>query len=187
MNLAAQPQLPDPETLRQLPIEHLVILIMQQQQVIEQQQKAIEELTQTLNRLRASQGLDSQNSSRPPSTDLLKKSEKAKEPSTSEGEASKRKPGGQPGHPGKTRKGFGRIDRYQVVRPQLCPNCGSQAFGEVTVSVQVQQVAQLVECPIEIVEYQQHTCQCADCGQPNSEFGIRNSQFNQRELELTAD
>ncbi len=122
-------------------------------------------MTQTLNRLRASQGLDSQNSSRPPSTDLLKKSEKAKEPSKSEGEASSRKPGGQPGHPGKTRKGFGRVDRYQVVRPQLCPNCGSQAFGEVPVSVQLQQVAQLVECPIEIVEYQQHTCQCADCGQ----------------------
>ncbi len=32
MNLAAQPQLPDPETLRQLPIEHLVLLILQQQQ-----------------------------------------------------------------------------------------------------------------------------------------------------------
>ena len=165
MNLAAQPQLPDPETLRQLPIEHLVSLIMQQQQVIEQQQKAIEELTQTLNQLRASQGLDSQNSSRPPSTDLIKKSEKAQEPSTSEGEASKRKPGGQPGHPGKTRIGFGRVDRYQILRPQLCQNCGSQAFGEVPVSVQVQQVAQLVERPIEIVEYQQYSSRCADCGQ----------------------
>jgi len=37
--------------------------------------------------------------------------------------------------------------------------CGS------AVSVQVQQVAQLVERPIEIVEYQQQSCQCADCGQ----------------------
>ena len=66
---------------------------------------------------------------------------------------------------GKPALGNGLVDRYQVVRPQLCPNCGSQAFGEVPVSVQVQQVAQLVECPIEIVAYQQHTCQCADCGQ----------------------
>jgi len=37
MNLAAQPQLPDPETLRQLPNEQLVSIIMQQQQVIGQQ------------------------------------------------------------------------------------------------------------------------------------------------------
>ena len=168
MNEAAQPQLPDPETLRQLPIEHLVSLIMQQQQVIEQQQKVIEELTQTVNRLKVSLGLDSQMSSKPPSTDLLKKAEKAKKPSTSEGEASKRKPGGQIGHPGKTRKGFGRVDRYEILRPQVCPECGSQAFGEQPVSVRVQQVAQLVECPIEIVEYQQHSCQCADCGQVHS-------------------
>ena len=29
----------------------------------------------------------------------------------------------------------------------------------------VQKVAQLVERPIEIVEYQRHSCQCAHCGQ----------------------
>lgn len=60
---------------------------------------------------------------------------------------------------------FGRVDRYEVLRPQRCSQCGSQAFAEVPVSVQVQQVAQLVERPIEIVEYQQQSCQCAHCGQ----------------------
>ena len=159
------PKKADNETLRQLPLEQLVSMIVQQQQVIEQQQKAIKELTEAVNRLKVSQGLDSQISSSPPSTDLLKKSEKAKESSTSDVEASSRKPGGQPGHPGKTRKGFGRVDRYEVLRPLLCSGCGSQAFAEVPVSVQVQQVAQLVERPIEIVEYQQQSCQCAHCGQ----------------------
>ncbi len=169
------PELPkkaDHETLRQLPLEQLVSMIEQQQQVIEQQQqvieqqqKAIAELTQAVNRLKVSQGLDSQISSSPPSTDLLKKSEKAKESSNSDVEASSRQPGGQPGHPGKTRKGFGRVDRCEVLRPLLCSGCGSQAFAEVPVSVQVQQVAQLVERPIEIVEYQQQSCQCAHCGQ----------------------
>ncbi len=138
---------------------------MQQQQVIGQQQKAIEELTQAVNQLKVSLGLDSQTSSKPPSTDLLKKSEKAKESSKSDVEASSRQPGGQPGHPGKTRIGFGRVDRYELLRPQLCSQCGSQAEAEVPGSVQVQQVAQLVERPIEIVEYQQQSCQCADCGQ----------------------
>jgi len=32
----------------------------------------------------------------------------------------------------------------------------------------VQQVAQLVERPIEIVEYQRHSCQCAHCGQTHT-------------------
>jgi len=31
--------------------------------------------------------------------------------------------------------------------------------------MQVQQVAQLVERPIEVVEYQRHSCECSDCGQ----------------------
>ena len=120
----SNPELPkeaDIETLRHLPLEQLVSIIVQQQRVIEQ-------LTIEVNRLKASQGLDSQTTSRPPSTDLLKKSEKAKEPSTSEGEASKRKPGGQPGHAGKTRTGFGRVDRYEILHPQVCPTCGSLEF-----------------------------------------------------------
>lgn len=76
----SNPELPkfaELETLRQLPLEQLVSIIVQQQQVIEQQQKVIEELLQTVNRLQVNQGLDSQTSSLPPSTDLLKKSEKA--------------------------------------------------------------------------------------------------------------
>lgn len=108
MSTTALPQLPDPETLIQLPPEQLVKIIVQQQQVIEQQQQAIEQLTQEVNRLKVSAGLDSQISSKPPSTDLLKKPEKAKEQPEVKAEAPKRKPGGQPGHPGKTRKGNGR-------------------------------------------------------------------------------
>ena len=60
---------------------------------------------------------------------------------------------------------FGRVDRYEILRPQVCPHCGTQEFAAEPVAVQVQQVAQLVERPIEIVEYQRHSCQCAYCGQ----------------------
>lgn len=80
-------------------------------------------------------------------------------------EEPKRKPGGQPGHEGKTRKGFKRIDRYQILRPQECPVCGGHEFVAEPVRVQLQQVAQLVEQPIEVVEYQQHSCECVHCGQ----------------------
>lgn len=112
----------DPNQLKQLPIEQLVGLIVQQQQVIEQ-------LQQEITRLKASLQLDSQTSSKPPSTDLLKKPEKPKESADKTG-AAKRKPGGQPGHLGKTRKGFGRIDRYEILKPQECPHCGSLEFVE---------------------------------------------------------
>ncbi len=70
--------------------------------LIVQQQQTIERLQQEIERLKVSLQLDTQNSSKPPSSDLLKKPEKQK---TSEDKTTepKRKPGGQPGHPGKTR------------------------------------------------------------------------------------
>lgn len=154
------PQVPDLENLKQLPTEQLVAIILEQQRVIEQ-------LMQTVNRLQGRLHQDSETSSKPPSTDLLKKPEKAKTSQQVETakEESKRKPGGQPGHVGKTRKGFGRVDRYEIVRPKVCLNCGNLEFAGEPVAVQVQQVAQLVSRPIEIVEYQQHSCQCVNCGQ----------------------
>lgn len=145
------------ESLKHLSPEQMVRIILQQQQLIEQ-------LQQELERLKAQQRTDSQTSSKPPSTDLLVKSEKPQE-STQKAQEGKRKPGGQPGHLGKTRKGFGRVDKYEVLRPRKCPNCGGEQFSEVAVAVQKQQVAKLVERPIEVVEYQRQTCQCAACGQ----------------------
>ncbi len=150
----------DPNQLRQLPVEQLVNVIVQQQLLIEQLQQEVE-------RLKASLQLDSQTSSKPPSTDLLKKPEKPKE-SSDPTKAPKRKPGGQPGHAGHTRKGFGRVDRYELLKPQECPHCGGVEFVESRVSVQRQQVAQLVARPIEVVEYQRHTCTCAQCGESHT-------------------
>ncbi len=91
-------------------------------QLIISQQKIIEKLRQEIAKLKISRDLDSQTSSKPPSTDLLKKSEKESQQTEAQ-EKSKRKPGGQPGHPGKTRKGFGRVDRYEILRPEKCRNC----------------------------------------------------------------
>ena len=157
MTPATPPQLPDPETLTQLSTKQLVVIILEQQRVIEQ-------LTEEVNRLKTSQNVDSKTSSKPPSTDLLKKLEKAKEQPVNAEAETKRKPGGQPGHEGRTRKGFGRADRYEILRPQVCPQCGSLEFVEKPVAVQVQQVAQLVERPIVVVEYQRQSCQCNHCG-----------------------
>ncbi len=151
------PQDLDRESLSQLSKEELVNMIIEQS-------KVIRELQQEIERLKVSRDLDSSNSSKPPSQDIHKKSENKKAPPQDQSNQPNKKPGGQPGHQGKTRKGFGRVDRYEVLRPTDCVYCGQKAFASVAVKVEKQTVAQLVERPIEIVEYQRHTCICKSCG-----------------------
>ena len=175
------PEIPtDPESLNQLSKSELVQLVIDQQ-------KMIEELKQEIAKLKISRDLDSQTSSKPPSTDLLKKAEK-ESTETEEQQKSKRKPGGQPGHTGKTRKGFDRIDRYDILRPEKCQSCQNHLFEDEPVKVETQQVAQLVENPIEIVEYHRHHCLCRNCGAvtatswpsqiiPGQDLGVRLQAF----------
>ncbi len=123
-------------------------------------QKIIQELQEKLARATGKNRTTSQTSSQPPSLDLIQKSEKAKDQVEEE---SKKKPGGQPGHQGKTRKGFGRVDRYEISQPERCQWCGSRELSEI-ISHQTQQVACLVAKPIEVVEYQTQSCKCLECG-----------------------
>jgi transposase len=141
--------------LEQWSHEELVKLVLRQQRLIEILQEEIE-------KLKEKQPTNSKTSSKPPSSDLLEKSEKAKAQNQGESEQ-KRKPGGQPGHIGQTRKGFGRVDRYEISYPSICECCGSEELGEIS-SYHSQQVACLVARPIEVVEYQRAKCQCLECG-----------------------
>jgi transposase len=111
------------EILEEWSHEELVKLVLRQQ-------KQIEKLEQEIEKLREKQPTNSQTSSKPPSSDLLEKSEKGNVEQKEEGEV-KRKPGGQPGHSGKTRQGFGRVDRYEISEPKECENCGSRELSEI--------------------------------------------------------
>jgi len=147
-----------PESLNQLSKKELVKILLAQQ-------KIIENLTQQIEKLKFSLDLDSKTSSKPPSTDLLRKSEKAKKSEDApRSEEKKRLPGGQPGHQGKTRQGFAQIDRIEILKPCSCSNCGQTELSNEPVVVETQQVAQLVSKPIEIVEYHRYHCQCDECG-----------------------
>jgi len=123
-------------------------------------QKIIEELQEKLAIAEGKGRTTSQISSIPPSTDLIQKSEK---PAAKPEEEQKKKPGGQPGHPGKTRKGFGQVDRYEISQPSVCQCCGSRELSEV-INRHTQQVANLVDKPIEVIEYQIEACKCLECG-----------------------
>jgi transposase len=145
------------ERVEQWSHEELVKLVLTQQ-------KLIEKLQQKLEKLKERQPSNSKTSSKPPSSDLISKSEKASSEKSPESESQpKPKPGGQPGHIGKTRKGFGRVDRYEISVPYQCEHCGSRELSEI-LSNSKQQVACLVAKPIEVVEYQRAKCQCNECG-----------------------
>lgn len=178
----------DSETLKQLATEQLVEIIIEQGTAIEQLKTRVIELEIVIEKLKVNRDLDSTTSSKPPSGDILKKSEKKQEEQPEENQTPKRKPGGQPGHPGKTRKGFGRVDRFEILRPQECKCCGQREFSKEPIKIETQQVAQLVDKPIEIVEYQRYTCICSECGEkqtadwspeivPGQDIGIRLQAF----------
>jgi transposase len=178
----------DSETLNQLAPSQLVEIIIEQAKAIEQLKSRVVELEKKIQELKVSRDLDSTISSKPPSADLLKKTENYPVAQPSESQTPKRKPGGQPGHPGKTRKGFDRVDREEILRPQVCRCCGQQEFSSEPIKIETQQVAQLVDRPIEIVEYQKYTCICSQCGEtqtadwsaeivPGQDLGIRLQAF----------
>ena len=143
--------------VEQLSREELVKIVLTQQ-------KLIEKLQQELKQLKKRQPTNSKTSSKPPSSDLIQKSETVAVDRSKESETEpKPKPGGQPGHIGKTRKGFGRVDRYEISTPDSCEHCGSRELSEM-MGYSKQQVACLIAKPIEVVEYQRVKCQCLECG-----------------------
>lgn len=158
MKSKAIPYPTEREKLLQTSPEALVEIILRQQELIQQ-------LVEEVERLKTNASSDSRTSSKPPSSDLAKRSEKHAAPAESlETQKGKRKPGAQRGHVGKTRKGFGRVDRYEVIRPSACGVCSTPEFELEAVGVRHRQIAELAERAIEVVDYEQQCCRCANCG-----------------------
>lgn len=93
MNKDLPPEL-ERERLNELPKEELVEMIIQQASVNRELLSSIQELKQEIEKLRVIADLDSKTSSKPPSTDLLKKSEKNKPETESFADRPKRSLGG---------------------------------------------------------------------------------------------
>ena len=137
-------------------------LLKQKQSQIESQQRQIEALLKENEQLKDSldklKNRSSQNSSTPPSQDLLKK------PS----DKSKRKKGKKRGpkydHPGKTRNGFGTPDKVVLLELEDCPVCETDLETVEEAPLKVQQVAEIVEQPVEIREYRRPLYKCPNCG-----------------------
>lgn len=106
-------------------------------------------------------GLDSKNSSLPPSSDGLKK----KTPRTkSLHSKSQRQTGGQKGHQGQTLEQV--IDPDKIVRhptPVCCWGCGCSLAQEQVLSVVKRQVFEIPEPSIEVTEHRVDVKQCPQC------------------------
>jgi transposase len=128
--------------------------------LIAAQAREIERLRAENAELRRRLGLDSSNSSKPPSSDGLKK--KPRIPSSLRGRSGKTS-GGQPGHKGDTLRRVLTPDRVIRHEAQTCHHCRTRLTASMQTSVETRQVFDLPERLIEVTEHQAVIYACAHC------------------------
>jgi transposase len=101
---------------------------------------------------------DSHNSGKPPSSDGLKRKP------VSLREKSRKKTGGQPGHPGKTLEVCDAPDHRILHRPTSCEGCGTALSEAGTLLTERRQVFDLPPLKLEVTEHQVESCRCPGCG-----------------------
>lgn len=132
----------------------LLAIIAAQAETIRILQARIAELERRL-------GLDSRNSSKPPSSDGLKKPARVSSLRERSGKAS----GGQRGHKGETPRQSAEPDVTIDHFPPACAGCGA-ALREASVGHGARQVFELPEPrPIVVTEHGAHSCRCERCGE----------------------
>jgi transposase len=101
---------------------------------------------------------NSSNSSKPPSSDIVK-------PPRPAGHSSNGKIGGQPGHPRHERPSFPpeQVDKIVEHRHRRCPKCGG-AVRPLKRPPRVVQQVELVKRPVIVTEHRAFACQCKACG-----------------------
>src|SRR6516165_1145076 len=157
--------------------EELQRQVEQQQREIEKLRKQVAERDQRLahaekqiadlERQLALRKRNSTNSSKPPSSDGLAGEQRPR----GRKHKSRRKPGGQPGHPGHHRPlvPLAEVSAIEVVLPQQCGHCGGnlpQEPSQVTTEGEPQrhQVTEVPPVKAHITEYQFPNVVCGDCG-----------------------
>ena len=122
------------------------------QAVVAKLEARIAELEKRLNK-------NSSNSSKPPSSDGLKRKPKSLRP-THTG----RKPGGQPGHTGQTLQPSPAPDLTESPPLDFCPHCCGDLREEAVVAVEKRQVFDLPQIRMQVTEHQAQSKCCPHCG-----------------------
>jgi transposase len=111
--------------------------------------------------LRRRLDLDSSTSSKPPSSDGLKK--KPRIPGSLRGRSGKRS-GGQAGHKGDTLRQVAVPDRIERREAHACSHCLAALTASMQAGVETRQVFDLPKTLIEVTEHQASIYRCAACG-----------------------
>jgi transposase len=122
------------------------------QAVVAKLEARIVELEKRLNK-------NSSNSSKPPSSDGLKRKPKSLRP-THTG----RKPGGQLGHTGQTLQPSPAPDLTESAPLDFCPHCCGDLREEAVVAVEKRQVFDLPKTKMQVTEHQAQSKLCPHCG-----------------------
>lgn len=132
--------------------EQLAALVVEQAALIERLTARVAELERRL-------GLNSRNSSKPPSSDGP-----AKPAPRSLRERSGRRAGGQPGADGTTLRQVAVPDEVVEHRPDVCRGCRAGLAGAQVASVTARQVFDLPPIRVKVTEHRLMARRCAGCG-----------------------
>ena len=138
----------------QIYIRYLEETVRAQAIRIQQLEDRVRELENRLNK-------NSSNSGKPPSSDGLKRKPK------SQRGRSNRKPGGQPGHAGTSRRQVENPEKVVVHAPANCTGCQAALNAVAGLCLEKRQVLDLPQPKIEVTEHRVEAKKCPCCGQLN--------------------
>jgi transposase len=150
----------DREQLNKLDKETLINLLLVTLQRIDDLEKQVASQAVTIQKLQDQLAKDSHNSSKPPSSDGLKK------PKTQSLRQKGQRPiGGQPGHQGGTLKMVAEPDHVQRQAVVHCPHCQTDLSAVAPSGYERRQVFDIPPVHMEVTEYQAEIKQCPGCRQ----------------------
>jgi transposase len=137
--------------------------------IIGERDARIEALTERVKELESLLRKDSRTSSKPPSSDGLRKP-----PPKSRRERSGRSPGKQQGEPGTTLRQVQQPDQVVTHRPRDCGGCGRSLRSAPVASVEARQVFELPQVRLEVTEHrlQHRRCRCGSTTMAAAPAGV---------------
>ena len=167
-----------PTTIKEcheLIVQQFNLIAAQSEQLAEQSKQIthlsgrVTELSGRITELEARLNQNSQNSSKPPSSDLVKPKRK---PGVN---PPKKARGGQKGHKGNTLKMSEHADDLQTCKPARC-SCGKRLLSQPMELHARRQVFDIPAPCLKVTEFQQWSCSCPNCGKQN--IGVFPAEVN---------